>query len=116
MTFHPPGGRGTPGRTLEAMVIRRLYYDMHRYSIVQDYLASRRRGYQRAARVAKQHLDQTHQFSLEHSYRTLDRCGQIIESDLDALTLSVKPIIFRRRLDRPFSDSPEYLKTFDFFL
>jgi hypothetical protein len=116
MKFHSPGGRGTPGRTLEAMVLRRLYYDMHRYSIVQDYLASRRRGYQRAARVAKQQLDQAHEFSLEHSYRALDRCGHIIESDLDALKLSVKPIIFRKRLDRPFSDSPEYLKSFDLFM
>lgn len=112
--------RHSPGRTIEAAVIRRLYYDMSRYRVVQEYLRAREYGYQTAARVSKRRLERTHEFVVRHSHTRLDTCARKIESDLDALHLEIEYAkrygpVWRTTLDRPFSESPEYLKSFDLF-
>lgn len=108
--------RHSPGRTIEAAVIRCLYYDMSRYRVVQEYLRSRRYGYQTAARVSIRRLEQTHEFVVRHSNARLDTCARKIERDLEALHLDIETVpVWRTTLDRPFSESPEYLKSFDFF-
>lgn len=108
--------RHSPGRTIEAAIVKRLYYDMRRYRIVQDYLRARRRAYHMAADLSKHRLERTHEFVVRHSMDRLDGHSMKIDRDFDALRIDVDPDpVWRTTLDRPFSESPEYLKSFDLF-
>jgi hypothetical protein len=117
----PPGDnssrapRATPGRTLQAMLLRRLYYDMQSYQIVREYLATRRRAYHRATRAAHTRLETAHARAVERSMHALDACASEIEMDLRMLEIRVDEEPMKRSLASPFSDSPDYLKSFDMF-
>jgi len=104
-------------RQIQAMIVKRLYYDMRRYNIVRDYMNAKRKSHIEHARLTKRRLEEANSVLLEKAEKRLDEETSRFMNDLDALLLpSVEEDTQKKTLRTAFPDSPDYLKSFDIFL
>lgn len=108
--------KGTPGRELQAAILRRMRYDMRRYQIVNEYLERRRKSIVRESSAAKKRLDTAGAEMVAAAGERLDRHAERAVADLDALRLDVAPgPQIRKKRTQAFSDTPDFLKSFSNF-
>lgn len=109
--------RQSPGRHLQAMVLRRLYYDMKRYDLIKEYVKAKRLVYIDVARSSKRRLEKGVAEMVDEGERHLEQSVQKSLEDLERLRqeIRVEDSEPQRSLQKPFSESPDFLKTFDIF-
>jgi hypothetical protein len=111
------------------MVLNRIKYDQRRYEILNQYMESRRRGIERTNRAAMKRLDDAYRlaeqrgdFWLEMIRREIDdELDAIIYSDLMATNEAINELLRDfptsaskpPRQSSPFTESAEFLKTFE---
>lgn len=106
--------RGSAGRQLQAMILRRLHYDMRRYQIVNEYMARRRQSLVREAQSTKRRVEDASVVMVADAGARLDARLDEVHRDLESLRLDGAGEEPRRRTTKTsaFSDSPAFLKSF----
>lgn len=111
------------------MILNRMRYDRDRYRIVNEYVEHRERAFRRAHRMSLEKLDLEHRMAVQRGDFLLEMMEREINAEFDAIMYSdmmaVNDAIADDLLENfpltaskvpgppsPFSDSPDFLKTF----
>jgi hypothetical protein len=114
---------------VQRMILNRMRYDRDRYRIVNDYIEHRERALRRAHLASVEKLDEAHRMANQRGDFLLEMIERELSAELDAImyadmmatnTVTVEDLLenFPLRASKaagppsPFSDSPDFLKTF----